>query len=71
MAGHYKGLYEPLGLAIKNGNVYCAQRGETTRLVDRNTDGVADRYETVCKWSVSGHYYEYSFGSKLAPDGPF
>jgi cytochrome c551/c552 len=65
------GLHEPLGIAFKNGNIYCAQRGELTRLVDKNGDGKADRYETVYSWPISGHYHEYSFGPKLAPDGTF
>jgi hypothetical protein len=65
------GLHEILGLANKDGQLYCAQRGELTRLLDRNGDGVADRYETVFAWPVSGHYHEYSFGPKLTPDGDF
>ncbi len=65
------GLHEILGLACKNGELYCAQRGELTKLVDRNGDGRADRYETVYAWPISGHYHEYSFGPKLAPDGDF
>jgi cytochrome c551/c552 len=65
------GLHEPLGLTYKDGNLYCAQRGELTRLVDKNGDGKADRYETVCAWPISGHYHEYSFGPKIAPDGTF
>ncbi len=65
------GLHEILGLACKNGELYCAQRGELTKLVDRNGDGEADRYETVYAWPISGHYHEYSFGPKLAADGSF
>jgi cytochrome c551/c552 len=65
------GLHEVLGLAYKDGALYCAQRGELTKLVDRNMDGKADRLETVYAWPLSGHYHEYSFGPKLAPDGSF
>lgn len=65
------GLHEILGLAYKNGNLYCAQRGELTKLVDKNGDGKADRYETVYAWPISGHYHEYSFGPKIGPDGSF
>ena len=65
------GLHEILGLVYKDGSLYCAQRGELTKLTDRNGDGVADRYETVHAWPVSGHYHEYSFGPKIAPDGSF
>ena len=65
------GLHEILGLAYKNGNLYCSQRGELTKLVDKNNDGRADVYETVYSWPISGHYHEYSFGPKIAPDGSF
>ena len=72
---HYRrfasGLHEILGLACKNGELYCAQRGELTKLMDQNGDGAADRYETVYAWPISGHYHEYSFGPKLADDGSF
>jgi len=65
------GLHEILGLAIKDGVIYCAQRGELTRLLDKNGDGKADRYETVYSWPISGHYHEYSYGPKIGPDGSF
>ncbi|HOY04447.1 MAG TPA: hypothetical protein PLO67_03530 [Saprospiraceae bacterium] len=65
------GLHEILGLACKNGELYCAQRGELTKLIDRNGDGEADRYETVYAWPISGHYHEYSFGPKVGADGSF
>lgn len=65
------GLHEVLGLAYKDGALYCAQRGELTKLVDTNKDGKADIYETVYAWPLSGHYHEYSFGPKIAPDGSF
>ncbi len=65
------GLHEILGLAYKNGALYCAQRGELTKLVDTDMDGKADVYETVYAWPLSGHYHEYSFGPKIAPDGSF
>ena len=65
------GLHEILGLVYKDGALYCAQRGELTKLVDTNNDGKADVYETVYAWPISGHYHEYSFGPKIAPDGTF
>ncbi len=65
------GLHEILGLEYKDGAFYCAQRGELTKLVDRNKDGRADLYQTVFSWPISGHYHEYSFGPKQAPDGSF
>jgi cytochrome c551/c552 len=65
------GLHEPLGLLYKDDALYAAQRGELTKLVDTNGDGRADVYETIYAWPISGHYHEYSFGPKLAPDGSF
>jgi cytochrome c551/c552 len=65
------GLHEPLGLAYKDNALYAAQRGELTKLMDSNGDGKADVYETIFAWPLSGHYHEYSFGPKIAPDGSF
>nr|WP_162053422.1 hypothetical protein [Pontibacter pamirensis] len=65
------GLHEILGLAYKDGALYAAQRGELTKLVDTDMDGKADKYKTVYSWPLSGHYHEYSFGPKIAPDGDF
>jgi cytochrome c551/c552 len=65
------GLHEILGLAYKDGAIYCAQRGELTKLVDKDMDGKADIYETVYSWPLSGYYHEYSYGPKIANDGSF
>ncbi|MEO5888646.1 MAG: c-type cytochrome [Ferruginibacter sp.] len=65
------GLHEVLGLAYKDGALYCAQRGELTKLVDANMDGKADIYETVYAWPITGNYHEYSYGPKIAADGSF
>lgn len=65
------GLHEPLGLVYKDNALYAAQRGELTKLADTTGDGKADVYETVYAWPLSGHYHEYSFGPKIAPDGSF
>ena len=65
------GLHEALGLLYHDGSFFLAQRGELTKLSDTNGDGKADRYETVYSWPLSGHYHEYSYGPKLAPDSSF
>ncbi|RFS22073.1 hypothetical protein DVR12_15190 [Chitinophaga silvatica] len=65
------GLHEVLGLAYKDGSLYCAQRGELTKMTDTNMDGKMDLFETVYAWPISGHYHEYSFGPVMAPDGTF
>lgn len=63
------GLHEALGLAWHDGTLWVAQRGELTRLWDKNGDEVADFYESVYAWPISGHYHEYSYGPAIAPDG--
>lgn len=65
------GLHEILGLVYQNGAMVCAQRGELTKLIDKDHDGKADVYETVYAWPLSSHYHEYSFGPKIAPDGSY
>ena len=64
------GLHEVLGLAYKDGWLYCVQRGEVTRMKDSKGDGVADTFETVCDdWGLTGDYHEYAFLSKFDKDG--
>ena len=74
--GHLKftrfasGLHEVLGLAEKDGWIYCTQRGEETRMKDTDGDGRADVFETVGDpWSITGDYHEYAFGSKFDRQG--
>ncbi|MEO7319656.1 MAG: hypothetical protein ABIZ56_11760 [Chthoniobacteraceae bacterium] len=64
------GLHEVLGLAERDGWIYCTQRGEETRMKDTNGDGRADVFETVGDpWSITGDYHEYAFGSKFDKTG--
>lgn len=63
------GLHEPLGLAIRDGDIYVTQRSELTRLRDTNKDGIADSYDKIYSWPLSGNYHEYSYGPLFLPDG--
>ena len=67
------GLHEALGLSVTdNYTVYSAQRPELTKLVDKDGDGVADEFTTVCdKWGVSGDYHEFAFGPARDKQGNF
>lgn len=65
------GLHEVLGLVYKDGALYCAQRGELTKITDTNKDGKGDLFETIHAWPLSGNYHEYSYGPQIAPDGSF
>ncbi|MBB4077868.1 azurin/glucose/arabinose dehydrogenase [Lewinella aquimaris] len=64
-----RGLHEPLGLTAHDGAIYIAQRGEVTRLEDRDNDGWADVYETVYEVPLTGNYHEYHYGPLFQPDG--
>lgn len=64
------GLHEPLGIAsCPEGGYYVVQRRELTRVVDRDGDGRADLFQTVCRLPVSGNYHEFAFGPFPAPNG--
>ncbi|MCH7686300.1 MAG: hypothetical protein IH899_06425, partial [Planctomycetes bacterium] len=65
-----QGLHEVLGLAQRNGWLYCVQRCELTRMKDSDGDGRADLFETVSDgWEISGDYHEYAFGSRFDKNG--
>jgi hypothetical protein len=64
------GLHEVLGLAWKDGWLYCTHRCEVSKIRDTDGDGVADEFVTVNDgWGISGDYHEYAFGSKFDKDG--
>ena len=64
-----RGLHEPLGLTSHDGALYVAQRGEVTKLADKNGDDIADVYETVYELELTGNYHEYHYGPIFRPDG--
>ncbi|WP_229208485.1 plastocyanin/azurin family copper-binding protein [Dyadobacter psychrophilus] len=63
------GLHEPLWLAYKKGAFYTTQRSELTKMSDSNGDGVADLFQTIYSWPISGNYHEYSYGPLILPNG--
>lgn len=63
------GMHEILGLAYHNGAFYCSQRGELTKVTDQNRDGVADLYEPVYQFELSGNYHEYTYGPVFDKNG--
>ncbi|TMM53943.1 auracyanin family protein [Maribacter algarum] len=63
------GLHEPLGLNFKGNSFYLAQRGELTRLEDKDGDDKADVYKTIYSWPLSGNYHDYSYGPKFKKNG--
>ena len=65
-----QGLHEPLGLLVRDGWVYCVQRGELSRMRDVDGDDRMDELETLSDgWTISGNYHEYNFGPRMGPDG--
>jgi glucose/arabinose dehydrogenase/azurin len=65
------GLHTPLGLSYRDNAFYVAQRGELTKITDTNGDDIADNFETITTWPLSGNYCEYNHGPILNPDGNF
>ncbi|TBH75791.1 hypothetical protein [Aquirufa nivalisilvae] len=63
------GMHEILGLAYKDGAFYCSQRGELTKVSDTDRDGVADRYEPIYQFQLSGNYHEYTYGPVFDKNG--
>ena len=61
-----EGTYECLGLVIEDdhaNSIVIAQKPELTRIRDRNADGRADVFETVCDaYGFHGNYHEYTHG---------
>jgi len=54
------GLYQPLGLKVVDGKVHVLERGQLTRLHDRDGDGEADFHENVCnRWNCGGGEHAY------------
>ncbi|QDV09352.1 hypothetical protein Poly30_49100 [Planctomycetes bacterium Poly30] len=59
----HEGLWEGLGLDIKDDEIYVIQRGEISKLKDLDGDGRCDEITTIANdWGVSGHYHEFAFG---------
>ncbi len=58
-----EGLHEPLGLTVVDDEIYVLQKQELTRLLDRDGDGVAEEYQSICAgFQVSADFHEYSYG---------
>lgn len=63
------GLHEVLGLAYRDGAFYCTQRGELTKIEDKNNDGIADSYTSITLFELSGNYHEYAYGPVFDKNG--
>lgn len=79
------GLYQPLGLKVRDGEVFVLGRDQVTRLHDRNGDGEADFYENfnddctdhgqphayaMClETDAAGNFYFLKSGAPKTPHG--
>lgn len=63
------GLDEVLGLAYKDGAFYVTQQTELTRITDANSDGRADRFETLSDVWGFNNYHEFAVGSDFDNEG--
>ncbi|MDB6027566.1 MAG: Glucose/sorbosone dehydrogenase-like protein [Verrucomicrobiales bacterium] len=67
-----RGLMEPMGLKIINGQMYVTQKSELTRVTDTDGDGEADLFETINSgWAFTGRYNDFAFGPTVDKKGNF
>lgn len=63
------GLHEVLGLAYRDGAFYCTQRGELTKIEDKDGDGKAETFTPITLFQLSGNYHEYAYGPVFDKNG--
>lgn len=65
-----RGLNEPGGLKVINGQIYVVQKQELTRLIDTDGNGEADRFECLNQsWGYTGNYHDFTFGPAVDSGG--
>lgn len=66
------GMYEPLGVNTRGGEIFVTSRDQITRLRDLNGDGEADHYEAFNHDAqASAHFHEFAVGLETDKDGNF
>ena len=66
------GLYEPLGVNTRGGEIFVTSRDQITRLRDLNGDGEADHYEAFNHDAqASAHFHEFAVGLEADAEGNF
>jgi glucose/arabinose dehydrogenase len=67
-----RGLNEPLGLKVVNGEIYVTQKCELTRVVDTDGNGEADFFECIsASWGYNGNYHSFATGPVVDAAGNF
>ncbi|MCY3971516.1 MAG: cytochrome C oxidase Cbb3 [Acidobacteria bacterium] len=66
------GMYEPLGVNTRGGEIFVTSRDQITRLRDLNGDGEADHYEAFNHDAqASAHFHEFAVGLETDAEGNF
>jgi hypothetical protein len=66
------GLFQPLGLKIREGAIYVCCRDQIVRLHDLNGDGETDYYECFNNdHQVTEHFHEFAMGLQTDAEGNF
>ena len=66
------GLFQPLGIKVRNGEIYVGCRNQIAVLRDLNGDGETDYYESFNNdHQVTEHFHEFAMGLQTDDDGNF
>jgi putative heme-binding domain-containing protein len=66
------GLFQPLGIKIRDGEIFVSCRDQICRLHDLNGDGETDYYESFNHdHQVTDHFHEFAMGLQTDENGNF
>ncbi|HEY1189114.1 MAG TPA: DUF6797 domain-containing protein [Gemmata sp.] len=66
------GLFQPLGLKLRDGHIFVCCRDQIVKLNDLNGDGEIDFYECFnSDHQVTEHFHEFAMGLQTDADGNF
>ena len=66
------GMFQPLGIRVKDGDIYVSCRNEIVKLHDLNGDGETDFYESFNNdHQVTEHFHEFAMGLQTDDEGNF
>ncbi|MDO8545122.1 MAG: c-type cytochrome [Opitutaceae bacterium] len=66
------GLFQPLGIKLRDGDIFVTCRDQLVRLRDLNGDGETDFYESYnSDHQVTEHFHEFAMGLQIDPAGNF
>jgi putative heme-binding domain-containing protein len=66
------GLFQPLGLKVRDGSIFVCCRDQIIKLHDLNGDGETDFYECFNNdHQVTEHFHEFAMGLQTDTDGNF